>query len=156
MVWNTTEQDREERFNLYFVVDKLFSRPVEDKWMGSRHGWSENDRTRRGREIQLEVGAWQTFFKTSWRWMSEIKTWMVWKHNRTRKRGGHWQFGALLTSIYLASVCLWLHSCRSCWFRSMQIRRMCSPQYARGREIQLVLGAWQTFFKNSWRCMSGI
>ena len=27
----TTEQDREERFNLYFVVDKLFSGPVEDE-----------------------------------------------------------------------------------------------------------------------------
>jgi len=26
----TTEQDREERFNLYFVVDKLVSGPVKD------------------------------------------------------------------------------------------------------------------------------
>jgi len=26
----TTEQDREERFNLYFVVAKLVSGPVED------------------------------------------------------------------------------------------------------------------------------
>ena len=57
MVSNTTEQDTEERFNLKLVLDKLVSGPVEDGcWNLDMDGLKHN-RTRRGREIQLVLGA---------------------------------------------------------------------------------------------------
>ena len=57
MVSNTTEQDREERFNLYLVVDKLVSGPLEDDERDQDMDGLKHNRTRHRKEIQLDVGA---------------------------------------------------------------------------------------------------